>query len=382
MLTPKYVPSAIIRVLPGNKLVGVRQQTPPAINAATLDFELSLADIAILELFAFHAEPEAVWRQLTSLDYKNSGLAPLYMGVCKAEPRLEEAKSLQLYLGKQSVRCTGFVTLEQGKGNTLWKENLTEYAAKDPRVAVAALLSRMEGLAVEVDSLADYAKFLERIQALREAGFITPEVGSLDWGDLRRLQPLCQFFGFTRGTPVDRYYLDRFVESIGQEVRGITLEIGGEKRNRELYGFTQATEYRVLDLPGLSDDIAGDVSNRNTLSESSLDSIVMFNVLEHCEHPQTVVDNIHHWLKPGGKAFVLVPTAQKIHPAPRDYWRPLPHGLDSLFKGFSGREIRTYGNIATVIASFHGVAAEELTREELEFNHPDYPVTSCITAQK
>jgi hypothetical protein len=46
------------------------------------------------------------------------------------------------------------------------------------------------------------------------------------------------------------------------------------------------------------------------------------------------------------------------------------------------RDTRTYGNIGSVIANFHGIAAEELTREEVDFNHPDYPVVSCIIAEK
>jgi SAM-dependent methyltransferase len=381
MSTPKYSPSAIIRILPGNKLAGIRQQTFSAGNVRDLDFELSLTDVALLELLAFNPELEAVYRQFSALDYGNS-LPLLYKSLCEMEPRLGQAKFLQLYLGKQSVQCTGFIDSGQGSGNSLWKGSLGSQAAQDPRVAAAALISRMDGARVDTARFADYAAFARRMQALQEAGFIVPDVGALKWGDLRRTQPLCQFFGFTRGTPIDRYYLNRFVESIRDEVRGITLEIGGEKQNRDLFGFKCATEYRVLDLPGLSDDVAGDVSRRDTFAENTFDSIVIFNVLEHCERPQQVVDNIHRWLQPGGKAFVLVPTAQKLHPAPGDYWRPLPQGLQSLFRAFSKHETRTYGNIATVIASFHGIAAEELTGEELDFNHPDYPVVSCIIAEK
>jgi SAM-dependent methyltransferase len=380
MSTPRYSPSAIIRLRPDNQLVGIRQQTS-IVNAKTLDFELSLADAAILELFSFYFVAEEVWRRFSSLDYW-AGLGSLYENLCKDEPRLQQAKSLQFYLGKKSVQCTGFIFNEHGSGNFLWKGDLTNYAEKDPRVTVAVLLSRVEGLTIETDNFADYDKFATRIRVLQQEGLLAPDVGALNWGDLRRPQPLCQFFGFTRGTPVDRYYLNRFIESIRQDVYGLTLEIGGEKQNRELYGFKHAIEYRVLDLPGLSDDISGNVSNPRILAENTFDSIVMFNVLEHCEQPQLVADNIHRWLKPGGTAYVLVPAAQKIHPAPGDYWRPLPQGLQSLFKSFNKRETRTYGNITSVIANFHGIAAEELTREELDFNHPDYPVVSCIIAEK
>nr|WP_230968368.1 hypothetical protein [Nostoc sp. WHI] len=41
-----------------------------------------------------------------------------------------------------------------------------------------------------------------------------------------------------------------------------------------------------------------------------------------------------------------------------------------------------YGNPTTVIASYHGIAVEELTSEELDAYHPDYPVANCILAEK
>jgi SAM-dependent methyltransferase len=220
------------------------------------------------------------------------------------------------------------------------------------------------------------------VKNLQEEGFLLPDVGAVNWGDLRRPQPLCQFFGFMRGTPIDRYYLDQFIKSIQKEVSGITLEIGGEKTNQELYGFKLTTEYRVLDLPGWSDDIVGDATNPEAVSDNSFDSIIIFNVLEHCENPQAVVDNIYKWLKPGGRAFAMVPCTQRIHPTPRDYWRPMPDGLQVLFKAFHEKKVTTYGNITTVIASFHGIAVEELTTAEMDFTHPDYPVVACIVAQK
>lgn len=380
-VSSKYSPNAIIRCVADNKLNGVRQQASPAGNNLSFNFELSLADVAILELFSFYSEPQDVYSRFGQLDYIN-GLGALYESLCETEPSLRRAEHVQMYIGKKSIQSTGFVFNDSRNTNRLRKMDLTGHAVQDPRVSVAVLKHKREGLVMGIDAYSDFESFLTRVKALRQEGFISPDVGALNWGDLRRRQPMCQFFGFMRGTPVPDYYLKRFVESIREDVIGVTLEIGGEKKNREMFGFSKVTEYRILDLPGLSDDIAGNANNPRTLPENSFDSIVIFNVLEHCEKPQAVVDNIHRWLKPGGRVFVLVPSAQKIHPAPGDYWRPLPQALQSLFKAFRKQEIRTYGNINTVIASFHGIAAEELTTEELDFNHPDYPVVSCLVAEK
>lgn len=377
----RYSPNAIVRCIANNKLSGVRQQAPPADNIRPHNFELSLADVAILELFSFYPGPQEVYSRFIQLDYVN-GLEVLYESLCETEPSLRQAEYVQMYIGKKTIQSTGFVRNDCRNTNALRKMNLSNHAAKDPRVAVAVLKNKWKGLAMETSGFADFDSFRERVRTLQEEGFISPDVGALNWGDLRRRQPLCQFFGFLRGTPVPDYYLNRFIESIREDVTGVALEIGGEKKNRDLYGFNNVTEYRILDLPGLSDDIAGNANDADILPEDTFDSVVILNVLEHCEKPQAVVDNIHRWLKPGGRVFVLVPSAQRIHPAPGDYWRPLPQALQSLFKGFRKQRIRTYGNISTVVASFHGIAAEELTLEELEFNHPDYPVVSCLVAVK
>ena len=39
-----------------------------------------------------------------------------------------------------------------------------------------------------------------------------PGVGSVDFGDLRRLEPVSREYGFDRGGVIDRYYNENFLE--------------------------------------------------------------------------------------------------------------------------------------------------------------------------
>jgi SAM-dependent methyltransferase len=110
--------------------------------------------------------------------------------------------------------------------------------------------------------------------------------------------------------------------------------------------------------------------------------VVLFNVLEHCEKPWVVVDNIYRWLKPGGQVFCMVPSAQRVHQVPKDYWRILPDAMDSLFAGFASRKLYVYGNPLTTLAAYMGIAADELSREELDCFEANYPVANCLHAQK
>lgn len=379
-MNSKYSPNAIIRPF-SETVVGIRQRTRYIPDIEVLDFELSSHDVAILEIFSFFPDPEEAFHQYSTLDFKES-TSQLYNSMCRAEPELERAEAVHIHIGKDSVQCEGFVFDEQGDVDFLGRIDLTQHAVKRPCAALSILLHKSDVSASPIDRILNFDEFAARAEYLRESGFLLPDVGEINWGDLRRSQPLCQFFGFMRGTPIDRYYLDRFIESIQNDVQGLTLEIGGQKTNRELYALKRTSGYRVLDLPGWSDDIVGDANDSGAVPEENFDSILILNVLEHCENPQKVVDNIYRWLKPGGHVYAMVPCAQRIHPTPRDFWRPMPDGLKSMFKAFRSQKVTTYGNVTTVVASFHGIAAEELTPEELDFTHPDYPVICCLTAQK
>lgn len=228
-------------------------------------------------------------------------------------------------------------------------------------------------------SLEEFGSLAEKLTA---DSLLTVPIGSIDFGDLKRKRPFCPHFGHFRGTPIDRYYLDRFIDEIRSEVKGVTLEIGGSKGNRELYKFDNATTYLTMDLGGPDLDIVGDAHDPNVVEEASLDTVVLFNVLEHCEQPWAVVDNIYRWLKPHGQVVCMVPNAQRVHRVPRDYWRILPDAMNSIFSRFPKRKPYVYGNPVTMLASHYGIAAEELSREELDYYHENYPVANCIHAQK
>jgi SAM-dependent methyltransferase len=232
----------------------------------------------------------------------------------------------------------------------------------------------------EIDTLEKFTNLVEKLASL---GLLSPATGTIDWGDLKKTVPICQAFGLTRGTPVDRYYLSKFIAEISPQVAGKILEIGGTPKDKDFYELNPGTSYQVLNIePGLGVDIVGDVHDSSIINSDTFDSIIIFNVLEHCYAPWIAVENIYKWLKPGGKCFAMVPSSIRLHATPKDYWRPLPDGFSWIFRNFSQQKLYVYGNPTTVIASYHGIAVEELTSEELDAFHPDYPVATCIVAEK
>lgn len=258
--------------------------------------------------------------------------------------------------------------------------DLTALSGVEPRVA-AALQAHFQTAGQGYPELT-FEEFGALVARLSRGGLLAVPLGAIDFGDFRGQLPFCPQFGSLRGTPIDRYYLDKFIAEIREEVVGNTLEIGGKKDNRLLYGVNKAAPYLTMDLAGKGLDIIGDAHDISAVEKGSLDSVIIFNVLEHCQRPWVVVDNIYEWLKDNGQVFCMVPNAQRVHNFPKDYWRIFPDAIDSLFARFPHRKLYIYGNPLTTIASYMGVAAEELKAEELDAAQENYPVASCIHARK
>jgi len=378
----RLAPSACCTSIQG-ELTALRDQLfLPLAAGRALSLELALEDLAVLESFCHESDPASVFAALRSRSYATAAvdLGPRIAAVDRGH-RLCGPDHLRLFLGKGQVVALP-VAGGAGQFDPAAAVDLSGLSRDDPRVAVA-LLAGQSALPVPAATQSGALEsFRERIARLSREGLLVPDVGALDWGDLRRRHPLCPAFGYTRGTPVDRYYLHQYIREHREQVRGRVLEVGGRLANRIVYRYTNATEYRTLDLGAGADDMAGDAADPSAVPKQSADCIIAFHVLEHCPAPHVVIENFWRWLAPGGTAFVAVPAAQKIHSFPLDCWRPQPDGLRSLFHRFSAVHLRTYGSLVAAIASLCGIAAEELSAGELADSHPDYPVLVCVAARK
>jgi hypothetical protein len=296
-------------------------------------------------------------------------------------------------VGKYDALMDNAIILLGGEKVTIFGRGFRSFIEKDMQFELGSLSKKTYQVVVQLFSNLQLDNDLESIQniddfrqlviALENLGLLSPAKGSIDWGDLKRSAPICQAFGLTRGTFVDRYYLSKFIKEIQSQIAGNILEIGGTPKDKDFYQINSGSSYQILNMeagPGV--DIVGDAHDISMVKPESFDSIILFNVLEHCYAPWIVIENIYAWLKPGGKCFAMVPSAIRVHTTPMDYWRPLADGFRYMFRNYGQQQLYVYGNPTTVIASYYGIAAEELTTDELDTFHPDYPVATCIVAQK
>jgi len=71
------------------------------------------------------------------------------------------------------------------------------------------------------------------------------------WGSLRRVTPISANYGFDRGTPIDRYYVDKFFTARRHRITGRVLEIQTRDHTRK-YG-AAVTVSDTLDITLLLD---------------------------------------------------------------------------------------------------------------------------------
>ncbi len=132
----------------------------------------------------------------------------------------------------------------------------------------------------------------------------------------------------------------RFIDRWETRLEGPFLEVGSKDygstedlRSR----FASSGEYvgvdaeegpgvdRVVDLTLPFEEIEA------ALGPGRYGTIFCLSVLEHCEQPFRMAENLTALLAPGGKIVLSVPFAWKYHGYPDDYWRFTHRGLIRLF---------------------------------------------------
>ena len=100
-------------------------------------------------------------------------------------------------------------------------------------------------------------------------------------GTLRRGAPVSRRFGYDRGTPVDRYYIDRFLEANRASIRGRVLEVK-DSGYTDRFG-TQVTAREVLDVDGSNPlaTIVDDLATCGTIADDSFDCFILTNTLQY-----------------------------------------------------------------------------------------------------
>lgn len=216
-----------------------------------------------------------------------------------------------------------------------------------------------------------------------------PIPGRVRFGDLRRTEPISREFGFDRGQPIDRHYIESFLERHRADVRGRVLEVGDDSYTRR-FGGARATQRDVLHIePGHpAATIVADLASAAHVPDDTFDCIILTQTLHLVYDVQAGVDTLYRILKPGG---VLLATVPGITQTSADRWADTWYWaftclsarrlLESRFPA-DAVEVETWGNVLAATAFLQGLAAQELRPEELAVCDVHYQLLITMRAQK
>src|SRR5262245_43830844 len=237
-------------------------------------------------------------------------------------------------------------------------------------------------------TLSESARRWLRVRLAR--GEWAPPVGFVRFGSLRRLTPISREYGFDRGRPIDRYYIERFLARHAGDVAGHVLEIKDDAYTRR-FGGARVTRSDVLCLE--ADDphatIVGDLVSAEHIEPATFDCAIVTQTLQLIYDVRAALHTLHRILKPGGVLLATVPGMSQTSPH-EDWGERWAWGFtrvsarNLVAEAFPGGtvEVETFGNVVATIASLHGLAADELRPEELAYQDPEYQLSIGVRARK
>ena len=176
-------------------------------------------------------------------------------------------------------------------------------------------------------------------------------------GRIRSTTPLSRNWGYDRGTPIDRYYIENFLTAHAADVRGNVLEIQEDDYSRR-FGGERVTQQDILNVDDSNPraTIIGDLADPSTLPKEQFDCIILTQTLHLIFDMPAALANLHRALRPGGVILITVPG---ISPLDRNefqnswYWSLTAPALARLFAGRSSQPTLRLKRTATFMRRQH-----------------------------
>lgn len=158
---------------------------------------------------------------------------------------------------------------------------------------------------------------------------------------LRRYPGLYRFLVYTIGTAL---YLgptsQQFVKSLGANASVLSIGAGVLR----LKGNVTHLDYEPY--PHL--EVVGD-AHFLPFPDNTFDGVVCETLLEHVVEPSKVIEEMHRVLKPGGKAYILMPFLFAFHAAPNDFYRMTHRGLAYQMRAFEIEKLAPFSGPASAL---------------------------------
>jgi SAM-dependent methyltransferase len=212
---------------------------------------------------------------------------------------------------------------------------------------------------------------------------------TVDFGDLGRLTPFSDCWGFDRGQPVDRAYIEEFLAENAGLIKGDVLEVG-EPLYTKMFGGVRVDASEVFEReagPGVT--YAGNLEASDALPVERFDCVIATQTFQFIYDVPTGVRSLHRALRPGGVLLATVPGITRMgdnaYPDSPFFWGFTSASVARLVGDVFGDAnvvVSSYGNLLAATGFLYGLSASELARHDLAYRDSAYPVILAARAVK
>jgi hypothetical protein len=226
------------------------------------------------------------------------------------------------------------------------------------------------------------------LKMLYPEGGCIPAVGQVEMGHWRRLSAISRDFGSDRGRPIDRYYIENFLQDHAGDVKGRVLELGDPSYTQR-FGGSRVTQSDVLHAAAGNPvaTVVGDLVTGAGVPREAYDCMIVTQGYHVIYDIHSAVRTTWEALKPGGVLLATIPCVSQISRPDMnqwgDYWRMTDAAARRLFGDVFGAgnvTVTAHGNVLVGCAFLQGLAWQELTQAELDHRDPDQQVLITIRA--
>ncbi len=203
----------------------------------------------------------------------------------------------------------------------------------------------------------------------------------------KSLSPISKKFGFDRGLPIDRYYIEKFLGGQKQYIRGACLEVHDDAYIKRYGDAARITKTDILDIDTTNQlaTVYGDLQNLVNIPDNSYDCLVITQTFGLLPDVHAAARECFRILKPGGTLLATFSSFSPLREQESTHWHFTPLSVKTIFGNIFQPEhvaVSSYGNVLSSQGFIVGLAAEELTREQLDHVDPWYALIMGLRATK
>lgn len=205
----------------------------------------------------------------------------------------------------------------------------------------------------------------------------------------RSSKPISNRYGFDRGVPIDRYYIEHFLLENSNDIKGKCMELLNGYYMQK-YGGDHIIEGIVLDIDQNNKDanLIADLRDLKDISDNVFDCIILTQVLHLIDDISAAISECHRVLKSGGTLLATLPALSRIDclaGMKGDYWRFTKAGARFMFEKFFKSDklfIASAGNAKSGIYFYAGLAQQDISRTILSVDDENFPLIITVRAIK